>query len=66
MNKNLSKSVWVKAIELKFCMNMLCKLQHETTYSDLDYFEIHLKDLLKISEVYLKNGQKNDGRTIRT
>jgi hypothetical protein len=38
---------------------MLCKLKHEKNYSDLDYFEIRLRVLLKNSEIYLKNGQKN-------
>jgi hypothetical protein len=33
--------------------------KHEITYSNLDYFEIRLRILLKISEIYLKNGQKN-------
>jgi hypothetical protein len=48
-------SVWVEARELKICMVMLCLLQHQTTYSDLDFFEIHLRVLLKNSEIFLEN-----------
>jgi hypothetical protein len=40
-------------------MNMLCYLQHQTTYSKLDFFEIHLRVLLKNSEIFLKKCQKN-------
>jgi hypothetical protein len=50
----ISKSFWVEARELKFRMNM----RHQTTYSDLFFFEIRLKVFLKNSEIYLKNGQK--------
>jgi hypothetical protein len=31
------KSVWVEAGELKYCMNMLCKLEHLNSYLDLDF-----------------------------
>jgi hypothetical protein len=32
MVKNVSKSVWVEARELKFCMNMLCYVKYKMAY----------------------------------
>jgi hypothetical protein len=44
--KNLSKSVWVEAGELKFCMNMLYLFKLKTAYSDLELEEFSIDFLI--------------------
>jgi hypothetical protein len=53
--KNGSKSVWVQARELKFCMNMLCLFEYEIAYSNLQFFEMQLSGFLKNPDIFLKN-----------
>jgi hypothetical protein len=56
--KLLKKPVWVETREFKFCMNMLCLLQHQTSYSDLDFFEICLSVILRFLKFSWKNVNK--------
>jgi hypothetical protein len=37
---------------MQFCKHILFKLQHQTTYSDLDFLEINLGVPLKNSDFY--------------
>jgi hypothetical protein len=58
MVKNVSKSVWVQARELKFYMNMLCFFKYEVVYSNLEFFEIRSSGFLKTFDYFLKKCQK--------
>jgi hypothetical protein len=52
----LSKSVWVEARELKFCMLYL--FNHLTAYSDLEFVRKSLKNFLKNSKIFWTKCQK--------
>jgi hypothetical protein len=58
MVKNVSNSVWIKAGELKFCMNMLYFFKNEIVCLNLEFFEIHLSCFLKNPDICLKKCQK--------
>jgi hypothetical protein len=58
MVKNVSKSFWVEARELKFGMNMLCQVEYKIAYSDLEFFRICQRVFLKNTKIFLKKGQK--------
>jgi hypothetical protein len=58
MVKNLSKSVWVQARDMEFCMNMLCLFEYEIAYSNLEFFEIRFSGFLKNSDIFLRKCQK--------
>jgi hypothetical protein len=54
----MSKKIWVEAGELKFSMNMLYYFKLKTTYSELEFFEIRLRVLLKNYKFFLKKCKK--------